>query len=63
MRIKNQLIIIVVITTKYNDNNNSNKMKNFGTTYINENLYPLVRNNLNINPINLNRIDVQGDGN
>ena len=45
-----------------NDNNNNNK-KNFRIAYINENLYPLVRNNLNINPINLNRVDDQGDGN
>ena len=59
---------------KYNNNNSNNNENNnsnttnsninriLGITYIIENLYPLSPNNLYINPINLNRVDVIGEG-
>lgn len=49
---------------KENNNNvNNNKYNNNFRKYINEEIYPIVRNHLNINPSNINLVDVIGDGN
>ena len=50
-----------------NDNPNNNicdtNKNNLYTTYINEIFYPLVKNFKNINPKNVNIIEIEGDGN
>ena len=68
----NKLAKDISTNKKEKDNNNENNdnkkdiKNNFNNNfrkYINEEMYPVVRNHLNINPSNFNIVDVIGDGN
>ena len=48
---------------KPNDNSSLNKFNIHNINYINQQLYPLVTNRLNINPVNLRIFNPTGDGN
>ena len=70
-KIEKNSIKIKSYNIKDNENDNNNHDNNINENskrhsirkYINEELYPLVNQRLNLNPINLNIIDVEGDGN